>query len=277
MLIFKSFFRKKTTKNYFIIYSFILLSLFIILFGKEIINNKYNNLYDGSFIVVNDNDYEKIKDIKGIDKVYQALQIKLGNREFEYVYFISNNDLKDTEIIVADELKKENESYISLDLPNDYYDFDIKEYSNDIDNRVIFYISNNLYNEFKKDGKLVYIFTLKNWSENKLVDSQLSKQIGINNYIHYNHGSNNNYDNYIGILNVLLVLIIILFVIVFILTSYNTIQDEEKKNNMYYKLGYNKYILKLYNVFKIIILIVSSTIFSGIIFYLIHTIYKFCF
>ena len=274
MLIFKSFFRKKTTKNYLIIYSFIILAIFVLIFGKEIINNKYNDLYNGSFITVNEKDYAKIKDINGIDKSYEALQINVDERLYNYVYLIKNESLKDDEIIIAEESKKEEQNVIEIELQEKYYVFNIKDYSKEINNRNIIYIYKNIYESIKPNGKMVYIFTLKNWIESKKIDSIISKKIGVNNYIHYVRGTNNNYEKYLSVLNVLLFTLIVLFIIVLIFTSYNSIQDENKKNIIYYRIGYNKQKLKIYNFAKIFMLLLLSSIIAKILAIIIKLIYN---
>ena len=274
MLIFKSFFRKKTTKNYLIIYSFIILAIFVLIFGKEIINNKYNDLYNGSFITVNEKDYAKIKDINGIDKSYEALQINVDERLYNYVYLIKNESLKDDEIIIAEESKKEEQNVIEIELQEKYYVFNIKDYSKEINNRNIIYVSKNIYESIKPNGKMVYIFTLKNWIESKKIDSIISKKIGVNNYIHYVRGTNNNYEKYLSVLNVLLFTLIVLFIIVLIFTSYNSIQDENKKNIIYYRIGYNKRKLKIYNFAKIFMLLLLSSIIAKILAIIIKLIYN---
>lgn len=274
MLIFKSFFRKKTTKNYLIIYSFILLAIFVLIFGKEIINNKYNDLYNGSFITVNEKDYAKIKDINGIDKSYEALQINVDENLYNYVYLIKNELLKDDEIIIAEESKNEEQNVIEIELQEKYYVFNIKDYSKEINNRNIIYVSKNIYESIKPNGKMVYIFTLKNWIESKKIDSTISKKIGVNNYIHYDRGTNNNYEKYLSVLNVLLFTLIVLFIIVLIFTSYNSIQDENKKNIIYYRIGYNKRKLKIYNFAKIFMLLLLSSIIANILAIIIKLIYN---
>lgn len=274
MLIFKSFFRKKTTKNYLIIYSFIILAIFVLIFGKEIINNKYNDLYNGSFITVNEKDYAKIKDINGIDKSYEALQINVDERLYNYVYLIKNELLKDDEIIIAEESKNEEQNVIEMELQEKYYVFNIKDYSKEINNRNIIYVSKNIYESIKPNGKMVYIFTLKNWIESKKIDSIISKKIGVSNYIHYDRGTNNNYEKYLSVLNVLLFTLIVLFIIVLIFTSYNSIQDENKKNIIYYRIGYNKRKLKIYNFAKIFMLLLLSSIIANILAIIIKLIYN---
>ena len=68
--------------------------------------------------------------------------------------------------------------------------------------------------------------------------------------------------------------VISLFGIVLVITCFNIIQDENKKNIIYYRVGYKKIILKLFNLLKIILLIILSIIFAFIIFITFYFLYN---
>ena len=62
--------------------------------------------------------------------------------------------------------------------------------------------------------------------------------------------------------------------IVLVITSINIIDDENKKNIIYSKIGYNKHKLKMCNLVKIIMLILFSSIVSVNLTIIINIIYR---
>ena len=78
MLVYISFIRKKITKIYLLIYTLLLIALFVLLFASKNFEILENNTYDGSFIEVKSDNIAELKKIKNI-KDYSVIKIKLEN------------------------------------------------------------------------------------------------------------------------------------------------------------------------------------------------------
>lgn len=262
MLIYKSFFRNKTTKNYLIIYTIILFIFFILNFTKNILIEKENISYNGSFIEINSNDVSNLKNIKNIQVIKETIVIKENN--LDKIYLISDDKLQNNEIFINENFK-DNKNII---LNNE--EFIVKDYIKDNENFI--YISKFSYDKLKNDNEFRIIVTLKKWHD---VDKTI---LNIKKYYndvttHY-YLNNDNYSLFIKIIDVFLSLLILLFVIVFVVTSFHIIEDENVKNKIYYKLGYKKISLKIFNIKKIFLLILISFVLSLSIFCLILLIIK---
>lgn len=277
MLIYKSFLRKKTTKIYIIIYSLISLSLILLIFTKNILINKENESYRGSFFEIKNFDISKLNNKKNIDNIEQAVSI-IDNTNLAHIY-ISDNELKDNEIIISSKLKEEiniNDE-VEIEFNKKTINFIVKDYFEEIKYPYLMYISSKVYNECSNSLNKRHIITLRNWLNWQNDEDNFRKTYGEENVIPHSYKNNTNYTNFITIVNIFIIVLIILFVIVLIVTNFNIIQDENKKNVIYYKIGYNKYILKMYNLFKILFLLFISTFFAIITFYVFYVIYKLCF
>lgn len=277
MLIFKSFFRKKTTKVYLIVYTLIILSLILLVFTRNVLINKENESYKGSFLEIKNFDESKLKSTKNIDNIIKALSIE-NEKTVSYI-LIPDNSLKNNETIISSKLKEQaklnDEIEIENEKDNETIILNISGFSEEIYNQYMLYVSASLFNKYNNDASERHIITFKNWLN---YDDEITEYRKIfsdeNVFPHYNKG-NGNYTDYITVVNVLLVVLIILFAVVLIVTNFNIIQDENKKNIIYYRIGYNKYILKLYNISKILLLIILSSALSTIIFYIVNTIYNY--
>ena len=78
------------------------------------------------------------------------------------------------------------------------------------------------------------------------------------------------YEAFITISYVFIWVLIVLFGIVLVITCFNIIQDEKKKNVIYYRIGYRKITLKIFNLIKIISLIIISIISASFIFFMFY-------
>ena len=68
MLVYISFIRKKITKIYFLIYTLLLIALFVLLFASKNFEILENNTYDGSFIEVKSDNIAELKKINNIKR-----------------------------------------------------------------------------------------------------------------------------------------------------------------------------------------------------------------
>ena len=119
-----------------------------------------------------------------------------------------------------------------------------------------------------------YLLVLKNWLKKDKTFDEIKDNYKNVNISSYFYTSNDSYTTFITIINILLSILIFLFAIILIVTCFNIIQDEKKKNDIYYKLGYLKANLKKYNLLKIICLISIALIISIIVSLILYTIYN---
>ena len=273
MLIFKSFLRKKTTKTYLLIYTIILSTLFTLFITKNIMVELENNNYNGSFIEIEDDGSININKLDNIDKIYHAVYIK---ENYNKVFFINDDsyNLKNNEIIIPIKYQKEMQvnDELELEIANNAYKFIVKDFLNSKNDNV-FIVSSNIIKENDNLDKS-YLLVLKNWLKKDKTFDEIRDNYKNVNISSYFYTSNDSYTTFITIINILLSILIFLFAIILIVTCFNIIQDEKKKNDIYYKLGYLKTNLKKYNLFKIICLISIALIISIIVSLILYTIYN---
>ena len=273
MLIFKSFLRKKTTKTYLLIYTIILSTLFTLFITKNIMVELENNNYNGSFIEIEDDGSININKLDNIDKIYHAVYIK---ENYNKVFFINDDsyNLKNNEIIIPIKYQKEMQvnDELELEIANNTYKFIVKDFLNSKNDNV-FVVSSNIIKENDNLDKS-YLLVLKNWLKKDKTFDEIRDNYKNVNISSYFYTSNDSYTTFITIINILLSILIFLFAIILIVTCFNIIQDEKKKNDIYYKLGYLKTNLKKYNLFKIICLISIALIISIIVSLILYTIYN---
>lgn len=276
MLIYKSFFRKKTTKTYFIIYSLIVLVIGLLLSTKSILESKEKTLYYGSYILVNTNNINELEKLPDIDKIYETIPIKV-NGYYEIVlihddkYNVNGNHVI-IPIINKDEYKIKDKIFVDIDGKQVELIIDGYDYING--NNEILYTSNDIINKYTKNSSKSYLLMLKNWGKYNIVLKKLNKIKDINDIKIRSYSVNDSLNTFITIVNIMLLVLIILFMIVLVITSINIIDDENKKNIIYSKIGYNKHKLKICNLVKIIMLILFSSIVSVNLTIIINIIYR---
>lgn len=264
-MVYKSFFRKKTTHIYLFILFLLVFIFSLLIVGKQYYINVGNQDYNGSYLVLTtEKDIEKelktISDIKNIRKGFY----------YEEVYFLESKiKLLENEIIIPKEYKQDIsiKSEIEFGFNGTQYTFIVKDYNSEYK---IFYINNSFFEELKKQTKTkAYILDIKNWANNENVVKKLSKNIDNDITIHINKESNINYENIIIFFNSFIILNIFLFLIVLIITIFNILEDEKKNNLMYRNIGFSqKQIIKT-NILKVIFLLLLVFIFNSIIIYII--------
>ena len=269
MLVYISFIRKKITKIYLLIYTLLLIALFVLLFASKNFEILENNTYDGSFIEVKSDNIAELKKIKNIKDYFLALKLKDG---FEEIYLIGNNELTENEIILPNHFQNSlsKEETIELEL-NKTYEFNIKNFDSNKNNFSFVNVASQVI-EDNKSFSNSYIIILNNWLKKDKTIKKLEDKYGIDNVVFHSHSSSENYETYINIVKVLILVLLFIFIIILLTTCFNIIQDEHKKNDLYYKLGYSKKKILKFNLIKIIILIILSfviaLIFSSIIVYI---------
>ena len=275
MLILKSFIRKKTTKTYFMIYTLILSALFLLFYVHYSLDEKENDLYYGSFIEIKDEDISKAKDIKEIKEIKKA--IKISEFDDTQYYFLYNRDynLVNNRIIISNDYGEDiiiNE-VLDIEGDNKTYQFIVDRINNE-KNKI--YVSKEMYNEMLKNNeKETNLIILNRWKK-QYNDAmyQLNKIFDPSNVRPNFSAGDSRYEAFITTSYVFIWVLIVLFGIVLVITCFNIIQDENKKNIIYYRVGYKKIILKLFNLLKIILLIILSIIFAFIIFITFYFLYN---
>ena len=263
MLILKSFFRRKTTKNYIIIFTSIYFIMFILLLFKGYYIGLNNIANKNSYIYMdNEQDFEILKRFKDIDNIEDGCLVNIDNQEY---IFIKDDSLKNNEIIVP--------SY-SEDLNvNDTLDFNYGKYLNlfvvknkqeDKYNFRFYSVNSEQFNKIlgEEDSSLIKIFTLKNWLKSNSILMNMNKEMIGNTVIFNSRAAMANFEGIINLLNVFIVLCIIVFIILLFLSIFNIYMNDKKNNFMYEVVGISKMKVWGYFILKIAILQLATGIVS---------------
>ena len=263
MLILKSFFRRKTTRNYIIIFTSIYFIMFILLLFKGYYIGLNNIANKNSYIYMdNEQDFEILKRFKDIDNIEDGCLVNIDNQEY---IFIKDDSLKNNEIVVP--------SY-SEDLNvNDTLDFNHGKYSNlfvvknkqeDKYNFRFYSVNSKQFNKIlgEEDSSLIKIFTLKNWLKSNSLLKNMNKEMVGNTVIFNSRASMANFEGIINLLNVFIVLCIIVFIILLFLSIFNIYMNDKKNNFMYEVVGISKMKVWGYFILKIAILQLATGIVS---------------
>lgn len=263
MLILKSFFRKKTTKNYIIIFTSIYFIMFILLLFKGYYIGLNNDANKNSYIYIdNAQDFEILKRFKDIDNIEEGCLVNIDNQEY---IFIKDDSLKNNEIVVPN---------YSEDLNvNDTLDFNYGKYSNlfvvknkqeDNYNFRFYSVNSEQFNKIlgEEDSSLIKIFTLKNWLKSNSLLKNMNKEMVGNTVIFNSRASMANFEGIINLLNVFIVLCIIVFIILLFLSIFNIYMNDKKNNFMYEVVGISKMKVWGYFILKIAILQLATGIVS---------------
>ena len=266
MLILKSFFRRKTTRNYIIIFISIYFIMFILLLFKGYYIGLNNIANKNSYIYMdNEQDFEILKRFKDIDNIEDGCLVNIDNQEY---IFIKDDSLKNNEIVVPN---------YSEDLNvNDTLDFNYGKYSNlfvvknkqeDNYNFRFYSVNSEQFNKIlgEEDSSLIKIFTLKNWLKSNSLLKNMNKEMIGNTVIFNSRASMANFEGIINLLNVFIVLCIIVFIILLFLSIFNIYMNDKKNNFMYEVVGISKMKVWGYFILKIAILQLATGIVSLVI------------
>lgn len=278
MMLLKSFFRKKTIRNYFIIFLLTFTLMFSSVLLKRFYIVKQNELYDTSYIYFNTDGID-INEIKHEDIKDVVVGLWLDND-----IFVKSDKVSDDEIIVYNKRMVYNDgtnfSFEEVYQVND--NFPLEEYNlnlrikekNKFDD--LYYISSNNYEKIKNSGvQKVYIVTLKSYfcDENK-VEEYLQTKFNITTLYKNNAQGRKDYLGRISMLNIFMVICLIFFGIVFIITLINIFIDEQKTNHLYFVIGYNKVRIFFIFISKLITLLVLPLVLSACLSFLIYNLFK---
>lgn len=255
-MIYKSFFRKKTTKIYLFIIILIISIFGVLTFGKNYYLELCNQDYEGSFIAVpyQKDIFYKIKEIKDITEI--ELGIYLDNK-----VMLKDKNLQRNEVIIPETMKYDyhiNDN-LNLELNNKEIPLVVKDFT---PGSYIIYLNEDLLNENVMDNPQVYAIKIKNWLNYQKTTTKLEKMLNQETIFNVYKKNSIEYENIINIFNIFIVLNLILFFIILIITIFNILEDDKKINIMYQSLGFSKKEIIKSSFLKILILLFISLIIS---------------
>ncbi len=254
-MILKSFYRKKTTKIYFIIFVLIMCALAAIIIGKDKYVEEYNKNYEFSFIYVESSKSLDLSSIDHVIKVEDAIHgIDFESKEESIhglFYYMPSEKVKNRqETIIPSFFEK---SYLpNSSIEEGEYSFVVKDYYDMPYLRPIVYINENVFKEMSsKKNKKGYILKIDSWLEQEQVIKNIMKTTGAEAWGFELSKSNINYSQLIEKYTMYSYIIMVVFVLVSFVTIYNIINDHKDKKYLYRSLGYTKKKICLLNIVNI--------------------------
>lgn len=271
-MILKSFYRKKTTIIYILIFILIFSCLGAVIIGTSYYVEQADLNYTDSFIYTPslvDIEIGSIPNVKNYKRV-------LSDGRFYYDY---NDDLNEDEIIFPNRLNENfqiNNQFEFRGVEN-HFTFTIVGYYNQDSQRPILYINVDTFENLRINGESYgYLLTLNTWNQtnyeitaNYIMNTYNITSIGveINN-------ANIDFTQHIKNFTIYVYIIIIIFIIACAFTIYNILNDEKEKNYIYRSLGYSqKKIFKL-QLINITSLFILSLLCSSLLILIIKVIFK---
>lgn len=270
IIVYKCFFRKKTTKITILLLTLSFLILSILIIGRNNYINKANSNYKGSFLEINN---VNNNDIKIIKKDINVNSYEIGFIVEDYYFFVGKNSLNKNEIILPNELIEEYKigDNIEFELDNKAYNFVIKDFEDKSNYR--FVINDTLYHNLSVNKEKFLRINIKNWSARENIAKKIEKKINKSVGTFTIKKDDINYDIIVNTFLIIISLFIVLFAILFFITLYNLIIDERKTNSILSSIGYSKNkILKL--TIKKIILVISISFVVNLIIAIIFNLIK---
>ena len=281
-MIFKDFYRKKTSRIYFIILTLILTFLLILNYKRlEYIKTGNEKFITSTIDIATKEDVTeellKIKNIKEVETGITGSNYPYRASKEGGIFYFKNPSLKDNEIIM-------------YSLITDYFNKDgniieIPYKDETISFKVDMYLDVN----YKENYKIAYI-KLNDWFKHAKTEKEILKKINVakldldvDEMSDYGHIENHEpilssfdrgpslYEDYVTLFNIVYAVFGIIFLIILIVTIHNILIDEEKSTYLYYCLGFNNQKIKTNNLIKVGSLIILSILTSSIIL-LIYTI-----
>lgn len=272
-MIIKSFYRKKTTKMYIVIFFFIALTFGIVLVGKDYYKKRYNDNFINSYIEVlakEDIDLSKVKNVKSSMKAFGC----------GIFYCIGSETVNENECIVPNNNK---DIFPVGNFANAYdynrtynYTFKVVGYYEAIGklSRYI-YINNNQLEQLRiKENTYNYVVKLKDWGKSEETLLNIKKKFNVEAYLVKASEANVDFDSTIRNFTIFTYLIIGIFILVSVFTINNMIQDEKENNYVYRSLGYSKMKVGKILTLKIGSLFLISFLMSSVVVIVIKVIFK---
>lgn len=236
-MIYKSFFRKKSTILYFIIFLIISILFIILLRAKNYYIDLGNEFYEESYL-----------------KFFSPLNISFDDDRIsnfnQTIEIDCNTPLTNIYISTSDPIfSKEMENKLVCQ----YNDYDIP-YTLSGEGNII--LNKNLYNllDINKES-YVYFIKLKNWFEIDKVKTDIEKKYNTSVQVMEKQKDSNNHKNVIKIFEVFIFTLKFLFIVILAISVINIIIDEKKINYLYYTLGFNKIEIVKITIIKILLVV----------------------
>lgn len=286
-MIINSFFRRKDTKIYLIIFSIIFITIFLLnFFIIELFKLKNNTFKDTTFLLLKnkekiENKLNKDKNLKNVSEIlilndYSKIDLEIIiNYDLNGVIIYFDDKLKEDEVLIGlsnydfinnqDLLEGKENKNIMFNYNNEKISLKIKKVIN-INKLNGIIISKNLFDKLKNNN-YIYVSTILN--EDK-ISNLLNKYSVDESSIIYSLNANDalnekNIKDRIKNMTIMNYILIILFIIITLIVDYNVLYD--LKNNMFIekRLGFNKSQIKKNIFIKLLLLHFISFIISIII------------
>lgn len=259
MIIYKCFFRKKTTKIAILLLTISFLILSILVVGRKNYINKVNDSYKGSFLEVSnviDSDLKIVKNNMSVNNYEKGIVIE------NYYFLVKSTSLKKGEIILPVQLAEDYKigDTIELELSDKEYRFIIRDFENESYYRLV--VNNLIYDELSLGKEEVLRIDVKNWAARDNVAKKLETRLKKDVSVFTVKKDNVNYDIVVNVFTIIISLFILFFSILLFVTLYNLVIDENKTNFVLYSVGYSKNKLLILTIKKIFLILSVSFIFN---------------
>lgn len=265
-MIHKSFFRKKTTKIYILVLTLICILIGVLIVGKNYYISLGNKSYSDSYLLLKSGQdvKDKLNKIKNIKNLKIGFETTLNSQT---VILLGSEEIQsENGILISNNYEEEIEKNSEIRIDN--HQFYVENYYNFKNGMIIFYIHEQALNKIISQEK-VYVFELKNWIIHEATIKELKETLNIDSVSTFlNNKKEINYSQIIMVFNIFVIIMIIIFSIVFIITSYNILEDEKQSNLLYHYLGFSKK-QTFWICFKKIFSVLLIALIIGFVFFLI--------
>ncbi len=274
MLVFKSFYHKRITKLYIVLFSLLLLTILVL---KALEDNYLTVIEDttkGSYIsLVSTKDKgSKILKMANVLEVEEGLISDMTpDFSLNYLEVFPTHLLKDKEIILSNHFFGDYEVMDSFLLAFDGkdYNFTIRDIDNLDVRRAL--ISEEMFKKIADiSDKRFYKITLKNFINHDKTIKKIKKKIPLKEGYSLNvFNANTPKENIVRLANILkivLTMVIFSFVIIYVICIANTLADEINVNELLRKLGYTKIKVRILNNLKLVSLLFIASLISLVLF-----------
>lgn len=267
MFLLKGFLRKKTTKNYFIVFCILFFILVSLLSIKNYFIELNNKNYGDSYIFITDtlDKYNQIQNNSDFSSVNIGISIA---DELDTYILIGSKQVNDDDIIVPKQYKDLISSTIEI-FNISFKVIDVYESTNNF----VFLISETIAEKLLKEiDEVTYIVDLKNWTYYDRIINDLEEEYE-NVFSFLNNSQDGNYNTIIIAFDIFIIITIIISIIVLLVSCFNIIEDEKKNNILYHYIGFSKLRILLLLSFKIFFLLIISIFINFVIYQLLSILY----
>lgn len=265
-MIYKSFWRKKTTIIYFIICTLLVFILGLLEVSKNSYIERENYYHRRSYILISnltENILDNVDNVSDIEKV-----IKQNIDGVPYTLF-QKEDLSKDGVIVS--LKSSDSinigDLVEINCENRNFTLKVDGFSDNLSSFSIM-ISKELFEELDAiNASNLYLVKLKNWIKYEETLDIITNDLKLDATFH--NGTLNNEEDYkdiFNVINVFLSLFVIGFIVTFTITILNIISDEKNNNYLYKVLGYSKTKRFIIMFVKVMMVLLSSVVINMFIF-----------